>query len=164
MTLTDSSEAGLETLICRALTGGCCTPRPADAPPVVAEPAAPYGGVGWLPGDPADYDRDYCGGIIFFRTASLRSLKYRMIRSSIPLEYSIVGGFRSCDNYPATGGDEFLKRCRRFGPCRCRTLLLHLPQVLWCQDRDASHSACFQGGRQQLRELHSPLFRLPRGG
>jgi type I restriction enzyme R subunit len=64
MTPTDSSEAGLETLICRALTGGCCTPRPADALPVVAEPAAPYGGVGWLPGDPADYDRDYCVDLV----------------------------------------------------------------------------------------------------
>ena len=57
---TDTSEAGLETLICRALTGCDCTPRPAGAPPVVAEPPAPYGGLGWLPGDPADYDREYC--------------------------------------------------------------------------------------------------------
>ena len=60
MSPTDTSEAGLETLICRALTGCDCTPRPAGAPPVVAEPPAPYGGLGWLPGDPADYDREYC--------------------------------------------------------------------------------------------------------
>ena len=58
--VTDTSEAGLETLICRALTGTDCTPRPAGAPPAVAEPSASYGSAGWLPGDPADYDREYC--------------------------------------------------------------------------------------------------------
>ena len=57
---TDTSEAGLETLICRALTGSDCTPRPVGGPVVVAETEASYGGVGWLPGDPADYDREYC--------------------------------------------------------------------------------------------------------
>jgi type I restriction enzyme R subunit len=60
MNPTDTSEAGLETLICRALTGSDCMPRPAGTPAVVAKPPAPYGGVGWLPGDPADYDREYC--------------------------------------------------------------------------------------------------------
>jgi len=57
---TDTSEAGLERLICKALTGSDCAPRPAGVPAVVAEPLAPYGGAGWLPGDPADYDREYC--------------------------------------------------------------------------------------------------------
>ncbi len=61
---TDTSEAGLETLICRALTGSDCTPRPAGAPPVFAETPAPFGGVGWLPGDPADYDREYCVDLV----------------------------------------------------------------------------------------------------
>ena len=50
MNPTDTSEAGLETLICRALTGSDCLPRPVGAPAVVAETPAPYGGVGWLPG------------------------------------------------------------------------------------------------------------------
>ena len=57
---SDISEAGLETLICRALTGTDCTPGPAGAPPAVAEPSASYGSAGWLPGAPADYDREYC--------------------------------------------------------------------------------------------------------
>ncbi len=57
---TDTSEAGLETIICRALTGKDCMPRPLETFPVVAEPTASYGGTGWLPGDPADYDREYC--------------------------------------------------------------------------------------------------------
>jgi hypothetical protein len=61
---TDTSEAGLEKLICRALTGTDCEPRPACTPPVVAEPTAPYGGAGWLPGDPVDYDREYCVDLV----------------------------------------------------------------------------------------------------
>lgn len=64
MNPTDTSERGLEILICRALTGSDCTPRPAGTPPVVAEIPVAYGGVGWLPGDPADYDREYCVDIV----------------------------------------------------------------------------------------------------
>ena len=55
---TDTSERGLERLICVALTGAPCDPRPAGS--VVAEPAAPYGGAGYVCGDPGDYDREYC--------------------------------------------------------------------------------------------------------
>ncbi len=57
---TDISEAGLETLICKALTGKDCMPPPAGSTPAVAEPSAAYGGSGWICGDPADYDREYC--------------------------------------------------------------------------------------------------------
>lgn len=64
MTPTDTSEAGLETRICRTLTGTDCLPRPAGAPALVAEPPSSYGGVGWLPGDPADYDREYCVDLV----------------------------------------------------------------------------------------------------
>ncbi len=60
---TDTSETGLETLICRALTGSDCEPRTAGAPAGVESKAA-YGGVGWLPGDPADYDREYCVDLV----------------------------------------------------------------------------------------------------
>ena len=60
MRATDTSEAGLETLICRALTGSDCLPRAPGAPPSVVEAPAPYGGAGWLLGDPADYDREHC--------------------------------------------------------------------------------------------------------
>lgn len=60
---TDTSEAGLETLICRALTGSDCLPRPAGTP-VAAEKPEPYGGVGWQPGDPSDYDREYCVDLV----------------------------------------------------------------------------------------------------
>jgi type I restriction enzyme R subunit len=57
---TDTSEAGFEALICIALTGSDCVPRPAGTPAFVAETPAPYGGVGWLCAHPADYDREYC--------------------------------------------------------------------------------------------------------
>jgi len=63
----NSNEAGLESLICRALTGSDCVPRPAGTPAFVAETPAPYGGVGWLPGDPADYDREYCVDLVQLR-------------------------------------------------------------------------------------------------
>ncbi|MAT54893.1 MAG: DEAD/DEAH box helicase [Saprospirales bacterium] len=69
---TDTSEAGLETLICRALTGTDC--RPAALQPDAAHDVheEPYGGVGWLPGDPAHYDREYCVDLVQL-TAFLRA-------------------------------------------------------------------------------------------
>ena len=54
---TDTSEKGLERLICTALAGHPCDPPPAGA---LIEPRAAYGGVGWSPGNHRDYDREYC--------------------------------------------------------------------------------------------------------
>ena len=54
---TDTSEQGLERLICIALTGDPCEPPKADA---VQETHSPYGGVGWRAGSWRDYDRDHC--------------------------------------------------------------------------------------------------------
>ena len=54
---TDTSEKGLERLICTALAGHPCDPPPAGA---LMEPRAAYGGVGWSPGNHHDYDREYC--------------------------------------------------------------------------------------------------------
>jgi type I restriction enzyme R subunit len=53
---TDTSEAGLERLICSALTGHPCE-QPKTG--TVGEPAAAYGGVGWSCGNAHDYDREY---------------------------------------------------------------------------------------------------------
>ena len=55
---TDTSERGLERLICTALTGSPCDPgtRPADW---VKERPSTYG-VGWIGGAAEDYDREYC--------------------------------------------------------------------------------------------------------
>ena len=54
---TDTSERGLERLICTALAGHACDPPQAGQ---VSEPQAGYGGVGWSCGNPHDYDREYC--------------------------------------------------------------------------------------------------------
>ena len=53
---TDTSEHGLESLICTALTG---LPDDTTPPGDAGERPATYG-VGWLWGDPRDYDREYC--------------------------------------------------------------------------------------------------------
>jgi type I restriction enzyme R subunit len=55
---TDTSERGLERLICTALTGSACDSGAAPAGAVHERPAA-YG-AGWICGRPDDYDREYC--------------------------------------------------------------------------------------------------------
>lgn len=55
---TDTSERGLERLICTALTGSPCDPGVAG-PDAVRERPAAYA-AGWICGDPNDYDREYC--------------------------------------------------------------------------------------------------------
>ena len=62
---TDTSERGLERLICAALTGQPCDPSLAGT---VAEPAASYGGVGWSCGNPHDYDREHCVDLVQLST------------------------------------------------------------------------------------------------
>ena len=54
---TDTSERGLERLICTALAGDPCEPPRGST---VAESSPPRGGVGWSPGDFHHYDREYC--------------------------------------------------------------------------------------------------------
>ena len=54
---TDTSERGLERLICTVLTGHPCDPPKTGR---VGEAHCGYGGVGWSCGDSHDYDREYC--------------------------------------------------------------------------------------------------------
>ena len=54
---TDTSERGLERLICTALAGHPCDPPKQDR---AAEARPTYGGVGWTGGYPHDYDREFC--------------------------------------------------------------------------------------------------------
>ena len=56
MSASDTTERGLERLICTALAGHPCDP-PAEG--TVAEPPAGYGGVGWSGGNFHDHDREY---------------------------------------------------------------------------------------------------------
>ena len=54
---TDTSERGLERLICKGLTGHPCdSPRESQG----AGPPSSYGGVGWSRGNPHDYNREFC--------------------------------------------------------------------------------------------------------
>ncbi len=53
---TDTTEKGLESLICTALTGAACDPAQEG---VTRERPSTYG-AGWICGDPRDYDREYC--------------------------------------------------------------------------------------------------------
>ena len=54
---TNTSERGLERLICTALSGHPCEP---PATGTVREPPIGYGGFGWSCGNPHDYEREYC--------------------------------------------------------------------------------------------------------
>ena len=69
---TDTSERGLERLICTALTGLPCDPTPEYE---VGERPAAYG-AGWTCGNPRDYDREYCVDLVqlsaFLRDTQLR--------------------------------------------------------------------------------------------
>ena len=56
---TDTSEKGLELLICVALTGHPCDAGTTN-PEMVHEKPPSYGGPGWIGGVPDDYDREYC--------------------------------------------------------------------------------------------------------
>lgn len=56
MYTTDTSERGLESIITTALTGVHFDKHGK----VLAEAAAPYGGQGYILGDPSDYDRVHC--------------------------------------------------------------------------------------------------------
>ena len=62
---TDTSERGLERLICKALAGDPCDP---PAGPTVGEPLAGPGGGGWRPGNRQDYNREYCLDLVQLRT------------------------------------------------------------------------------------------------
>jgi type I restriction enzyme R subunit len=58
MMASDTSERGLERLICIALTGDPCDPGSLPRNAVQERPAVH--GAGWVGGEPADYDREYC--------------------------------------------------------------------------------------------------------
>ncbi len=58
-TTTDTSEKGLERLICTAMTGAA----PADGRGLAEAPAA-YGGPGWVEGAPQDYDREHAVDLV----------------------------------------------------------------------------------------------------
>ena len=67
MTTTDTSEKGLERLICTALTGHACDPGTPGLDVWRDEPAV-YGGPGWIGSAPENYEREYCVDLRQLRT------------------------------------------------------------------------------------------------
>lgn len=65
MTPTDVSERGIEELIVRSMTGRTDVLVPAHVATETSVPVA--GGTGWLLGDPAHYDREYCVDLVQLR-------------------------------------------------------------------------------------------------
>ncbi len=70
---TDTTEKGLERLICTALTGHPCDPGAFDAEGV-AEAGLVWGGgapgpagCGWTGGRPENYDREHCVDLVQLR-------------------------------------------------------------------------------------------------
>lgn len=61
---TDTSELGLEELICQALAGDPCKPPTAAT---AGEPPESRGGAGWSPGNHHDYDREFCVDLVQLR-------------------------------------------------------------------------------------------------
>lgn len=62
---TDTSEKGLEELIVRAMTGRTDVLSPQHVATEISAPVA--GGTGWILGDAAHYDREYCVDLVQLR-------------------------------------------------------------------------------------------------
>ena len=75
---TDTTERGLESLICASLTGGAAFESPQNG--IVRERPSSYG-AGWIQGDPQDYDREYCVDLVqlsaFLQTTQPKSPQSR---------------------------------------------------------------------------------------
>ncbi|MDZ4164063.1 MAG: type I restriction endonuclease subunit R [Smithellaceae bacterium] len=58
---TDTTERGLERLICQVLTGYPCDPASVSSGAIaMTSVSGAAGGSGWICGAPGDYDREYC--------------------------------------------------------------------------------------------------------
>jgi type I restriction enzyme R subunit len=79
----DTSEQGLEALIVRAMTGRTDMLAPAYIATEASVPVA--GGTGWLLGDAAHYDRDYCVDLVQLR--AFLQLTQPELADAFQLEY-----------------------------------------------------------------------------
>ena len=73
---TDTSERGLERLICTAMTGNPCDPTPTGA--VLELPATST--AGWICGNPHDYDCEHCVDLAQF-SAFLRETQPKTVEA-----------------------------------------------------------------------------------
>ena len=108
---TDTSEKGLERLICTALTGAPCDQEPAQAD-VAREPTALYGGAGWVLGNWRDYDREYCVDLVQLRTfladTQPKAAEALDLDQDSPTRRKVPG--------PLAGRDQQARRDRRSAP------------------------------------------------
>ena len=103
---TDTSERGLERLICAGLAGHPCDP---PAVGTVAAPPAGYGGVGSSGGNFHDYDREY--GVDLVQLAAF--LRGTQPEAAEALALSEDGPTRRAFLDPAAGGDRQARHHRR---------------------------------------------------
>ncbi|PKO12694.1 MAG: DEAD/DEAH box helicase [Chloroflexi bacterium HGW-Chloroflexi-10] len=85
---TDTSEKGLERLICLSLTGSPCDPSPESAV-LIHQPSPGYGGSGWLPGNSSDYDREYTIDLSQF-TLFIQATQPKLVEALSLLEESPI--------------------------------------------------------------------------
>ena len=92
----DTSERGLERLICTALSGHPCEPPRSGT---AAEPTAGYDGVGWNCGNPHDYDREYCVDLVqlsaFLRTTQPKASESLALSEDGPTRRKILARLQS---------------------------------------------------------------------
>jgi type I restriction enzyme R subunit len=80
---TDTTERGLERLICTALTGDPCDPGAVPRDLAQERPAAH--GAGWVGGDAADYDREY--GVDLRQLGICLSATQRPVAKALDLDH-----------------------------------------------------------------------------
>ncbi len=111
---TDTSERGLEGLICTALTGHACDPLAADT---VAEPPSEYGGSGWICGSHGDYEREYCVDLAqlsaFLRTTQPQAAAALALGQDGPTRSKFLARLR--DRISKRGTMEVLRKGLRHG-------------------------------------------------
>ncbi len=103
---TDTSERGLERLICEALTGEPCDPPLSGTD---GEPIPGYGGVGWSPGNGRDYDREYCVDLVQLRAFLVAT------QPKSAAAFRLAGGLPQAPEVPgpASGPDQQTRHHRR---------------------------------------------------
>ncbi len=116
---TDTSERGLERLICAALAGDPCDPPAAKT---VGEPAAGYGGAGWCGGNWHDYDREYCVDLpqlaSFLRATQPETAKALGLEEDSPARRKFLKRLRN--EITKRGTSDVLRRGIQHGPHEVR--------------------------------------------
>src|SRR4051812_22543560 len=94
---TDTSEQGLEALIVASLTGQ--TGAMWNGTRAVAETSTPYGGAGYVQGDPRDYDREHALDLVklldFLRETQPKIVDGLDLETAGPNRRKLLGRLRS---------------------------------------------------------------------